>query len=224
MQSDRDSTGLSARPVGLAIAGLGGFAESIADLVLDAQASAVGPSLRLIAVGDPAARLPAFASRRKALEQMGIRVFDTFEEACGVSGVEAAWLPVPIHQHRRLTEMALGAGRHVMCEKPLAGSLADAQAMLAVQRSSGLGGVIGFHSLFHPQTLDIKRRLLDGEIGAIRGATVIAAWPRGSVYFGRNGWAGRRFVDGTPVMDSPANNAMAHFLMLAMFFLGDSLA
>src|SRR5690606_38131700 len=48
-------------------------------------------------------------------------------------------------------------------------------------------------------------------------------WPRGSSYFSRSNWAGRIRVGDTWVLDSPANNAIAHHVNLPLFLLGPSL-
>ncbi|MEL7086970.1 MAG: Gfo/Idh/MocA family oxidoreductase [Planctomycetota bacterium] len=210
------------RTIGLAIAGLGGFAAEITDRVRPAAALSETPPFRIVAVGDPAASIPAFAARRALLESEGVRVFDDFLEALAQPGVDAVWLPVPIPLHRRLVEASFAAGKQVVCEKPLAGCVADVDAMIRGRDAAGLIGLVGFHDLYHPQTMAVKRRLLAGEIGELTGVTVIGSWPRDTAYFNRAGWAGRQTHDGVAVYDSPANNAMAHYLMLGLFFLGDT--
>jgi len=48
----------------------------------------------------------------------------------------------------------------------------------------------------------------------------MARWPRADSYYQRNSWAGKLQVNGTLVMDSPYNNALAHMLNLICFFAG----
>jgi predicted dehydrogenase len=62
--------------------------------------------------------------------------------------------------------------------------------------------------------------LLAGEIGPISHASVWGVWPRDSFYYNRNSWAGGLRRDGEWVLDSPASNAMAHFITLMLFLLG----
>jgi hypothetical protein len=52
---------------------------------------------------------------------------------------------------------------------------------------------------------------------------VIGCWPRGESYFRRNDWAGRWQRDGRWIMDSPAANALSHFLHLPLYLLGHSM-
>lgn len=206
--------------IGLAIAGLGGFAASITDRIRCAAERSDTPPFRIVGVGDPAASIPAQAERRALLEGGGTKIFDDFLETLTLPGVDAVWLPLPIPLHRRFVEASFAAGKHVICEKPLAGCVEDVDAMIRCRDAAGLTGLVGFHDLYHPDTMAIKRRLLSGEIGELTDVTVIGSWPRDTAYFNRAGWAGRQTQGGVAVYDSPANNAMAHYLMLALFFMG----
>ena len=201
------------QPMNFAIAGLGGFARAVADLVLAAPEHA-----RLVAVGDPA--LEQHADRAAELRALGVQVVDSAEAAFDIAGVEAAWLPLPIGLHRPLTEAAFDRGLHVLVEKPIAGDLADADAMIAARDRAGCVGAVGFHDLFHPEALDRKRFIRDGGLGQVQRVVVTGSWPRQQTYFERAAWAGRRIVGETAIHDSPVNNAMAHYVMLALFFLG----
>jgi len=69
----------------------------------------------------------------------------------------------------------------------------------------------------------LKQRLLNGEFGRPICATVMGCWPRGDAYFKRNEWAGRLMRNGRWVLDSPAANALAHFLHLALYLLGSEM-
>jgi predicted dehydrogenase len=135
--------------------------------------------------------------------------------------VDAVWLPLPIDLHLPFTTAALAAGKAVICEKPAAGCVDDVDAMIAARDRAKLPVAIGFQDLYQPAVALLKRRLAAGEFGRLSGATVIGCWPRSAHYFARNDWAGRCRRDGRWVMDSPASNALAHFLHLALFLLGD---
>ena len=204
-------------PLGLVVAGLGGFAATVTDLAL------AEPRVRVRAVGDPAAAAGgAGGARVEALRAAGVEVLTGYEETLRRPGVEAVWLPVPIALHRPFAEAAFAAGHAVLCEKPLAGSVADAEAMVAAAEASGRPAALGFHDLFDPDALAFKRAAHGpGGIGRLASVTVLASWPRDDAYFARNGWAGRIRHGGVEVRDGPANNALAHYLMLGLFFAGD---
>ena len=205
------------RQVRLGIAGIGGFAGSIADLVHEAGSDSE-PGMRVVASCDP--NLAGHPERVRVLQERGVDLSDDYEALLEREDLDAIWLPLPIQLHRPFTERALEAGKAVMVEKPMAGTLQDVDAMIAARDADGLPLTVGFHDLYDPASLALKRRLLRGEMGELRGASVWACWPRDSAYFTRNNWAGRLKVGETWVLDSPLNNALAHYAMLALFLLG----
>jgi predicted dehydrogenase len=108
-------------------------------------------------------------------------------------------------------------------EKPLAATAEQVQTIRAVERKTGLTVSVGFQDLYPQSTWDIKRLLLEGRLGTIESFSLVGLWPRPASYYSRNDWAGRLYQKGQPVMDSPVNNAFAHFINLALFWAGDSL-
>lgn len=211
-----DGSAGSAGPIVFGTTGLGGFAAHACE-VLGELSDVADPAVRLHAVCEPdhVRHAEAIADLRRR----GVRVLQDFDDLLA-EPVEAVWLPLPIHLHRPFTERALAAGKAVLCEKPAAGCIQDVDAMIAAQRRSGLPVAVGYQHLPDPATLSLKRRLLAGDIGTVRRVTVTACWPRGDAYYGRNDWAGRLKHEGAWVLDSPANNALAHQLNLVMFLLG----
>lgn len=160
------------------------------------------------------------------LEAMGSEVFSSadamWERLAGQ--IDLCIIPAPIALHRPLTIQALACGSNVFVEKPLAGCLEDALAIRSAELASGKTVVVGFQYLFDPCTHAAKRYLLAGEIGPIRSISGYALWPRPLSYYQRNNWAGRIRNQTGWVNDSPFNNAMAHFIMLGLFFGGRSFA
>lgn len=156
------------------------------------------------------------------LRSAGIRLVDRYEDFLN-EPTEAVWLPLPIHLHRPFTEQALAAGKAVLCEKPVAGCVDDVDAMIAAERRAGRPVAIGYQHMYSPVTLELKRRLLDGAIGRLQRLITVGAWPRGQTYYQRSNWAGRHRADGQWVMDSIANNAMAHDINYLFFMAGPEL-
>jgi len=201
----------------LGVVGIGGYASYVARGVFDAAKA--GGAVRFVAACDPLADQQP--SHRDALLQAGVPVLGDFDQLLE-RDINAVWLPVPIDLHRPFTERALAAGKAVIVEKPAAGTVDDLDAMIAARDRSGLPVAVGFQNLFDPNAWAAKRQILDGLIGSIQSATVFGCWPRGENYYSRAAWAGRASRDGTWVLDSPLNNAMAHFVNLALFLLGDA--
>jgi len=207
-------------PVRFGCVGLGGYAGASCEFLerCSADPSLAGP-VRLSAVFEPDQR--RHAGRIEQLRQRGVRVLERYEDLLH-EPIEALWLPLPIDLHRPFTIQALEAGKGVLCEKPAAGAVEDVDAMIAARDRHQKPVLIGYQHLYDPITRQLKRLLLEGAIGPIRSACVWACWPRSTEYFSRNNWAGRHQRNGVWVMDSPANNALAHYLNLPLFLLGET--
>lgn len=209
-------TCMHGEPVRFGLAGLGGYAGVMCDRLL-AENAAQSPRAHLAAVCEP--RLEQFEAKARELTRHGIAVVRSFDELVE-QDIEAVMLPVPIDLHRPFTEAALAGGKAVLCEKPAAGCVDDVDAMIAARDRAGLPVAVGFQHAYQPPVLELKRQLLSGELGQPTCCTVIGCWPRGREYYLRNDWAGRFMRNGRWVMDSPASNAMAHAIHLALFLLG----
>ena len=203
-------------PVSFGLVGLGGYGRLICDQLLN-ESNQENPSVKLNYAVEP--DHTTHASRISELREHGIRVFEKYDDLLSTD-VEAIWLPLPIDLHRPFTERALSAGKSVMCEKPAAGCIEDVDAMIAARDRAKIPVAIGFQHLYDPAVAEVKRRILRGDIGKILSATLHGCWPRDQRYYTRNTWAARYKRDNTWVLDTPANNAMAHFINLGMFFLG----
>ena len=89
------------------------------------------------------------------------------EELVGDPEVEAVLVATPNAVHREGVEAAAGAGKHVLCEKPLATTLADTRAILETCRKRGVKLQVGFHHRFQPQ-LELAREILaSGILGRV---------------------------------------------------------
>jgi predicted dehydrogenase len=204
------------RPISLGVTGLGGYGAQIATRLLE-EAAKDRPIANLLAVCDP--NMDRWPQRVSELQSHGVSVLPSFDDLLALP-IDAVWLPLPIHQHREYTERAAVAGKAVMVEKPAAGNVEDVDAMIAARDRARTVVSVGYQDLFQPAVWEVKRRIVRGDFGIVLSASVLGCWPRGEWYFNRNSWAGAISRDGKWVLDSPANNAMAHYLNLAQFLLG----
>ena len=115
----------------------------------------------------------AVASRDRGRADAFARHHD-IPRACGYAElladreVDAIYNPLPNSLHAEWSIAALRAGKHVLCEKPLATSLAEAEAMFAAADAHGAVLVEAFPYMFQPQTLEIERLVASGAIGEVR--------------------------------------------------------
>ena len=82
------------------------------------------------------------------------------------SDVDAIYNPLPINLHHEWTLKSIGAGKHVLCEKPFASNAALAREMVDAAEAAGVVLVEAFHWRFHPLASRIAERL--GDVGAVR--------------------------------------------------------
>ncbi len=131
-------------------------------------------------------------------------------------------IPTGIEFHEPMTREALENGANVLVEKPVAGSVAQAQSMMAAASAHPRQFVmVGFQHVAARELQQIKRVLLSGRLGRVKRIRALGIWPRPDSYYARNDWAGKICNHGTQVLDSPINNAFAHYLNIALFLAGD---
>jgi len=97
------------------------------------------------------------------------RFYGSYEALLADAEIDAVYISLPNHLHVALTIKALNAGKHVLCEKPIALSAQEAAALLEVcQQKPHLKVMEAFMYRFHPQWLLVKKLLADGVIGELK--------------------------------------------------------
>jgi predicted dehydrogenase len=97
--------------------------------------------------------------------------YDTYEALLDDARVEAVYIPLPNSMHLEWVERCARAGKHVLCEKPLAITARDAVAMVDACESAGVVLMEAYMTPFHPRHEGLIRRIRDGEIGEYLFAT-----------------------------------------------------
>jgi predicted dehydrogenase len=110
-------------------------------------------------------------SRAKAVAaQLGIeKAFGSYDDLLANSAIDAVYIPLPNHMHVPWSIRALAAGKHVLCEKPIGLSAAEAEKLAAaVAEYARLKVMEAFMYRFHPQWLAARKLVRDGRIGELR--------------------------------------------------------
>jgi predicted dehydrogenase len=106
---------------------------------------------------------------REAAERLGAaRAYESAEALVAAPGVDVVHLCTPNHLHAPLAEAALAAGKHVICEKPLALDAAQAAALGDVAAAAGRVATVPFVYRYHPMALEARARIAAGELGSLR--------------------------------------------------------
>jgi predicted dehydrogenase len=114
-----------------------------------------------------ASRFPERAGKVAAQNNIP-HVYDSYEKLLDDPQVQAVYIPLPNHLHHCWTLDALKAGKHVLCEKPLACNAGEARKMADAARDSGLLLMEAFMYRFHPRSQRIKDMVAKGSIGTPR--------------------------------------------------------
>ena len=112
-----------------------------------------------------ATRSPAEAKKVAADNQID-QIYDNYEALLVDSEIDAVYIPLPNHLHHPWTIKALNAGKHVLCEKPLACNAKEAMEMASAAEDSKRLLMEAFMYRFHPRSRRIKQMVVEGGIGA----------------------------------------------------------
>ena len=125
-------------------------------------------------VASPGARLVAVASESAADGGAGgfepLRAHRAYDAVLDDPEVEAVYVPLPNSLHRAWVVRAAAAGKHVLCEKPLAPTVSDAEAMAAACEGAGVALCEAYMTPFHPRAIALDSLVASGRLGALRFA------------------------------------------------------
>ena len=96
------------------------------------------------------------------------QLYAQYESVLQDKHVDAVYIPLPNHLHKKWTISALNAGKHVLCEKPLACNAEEAMEMADIASKNGLLLMEALMYRFHPRSIHIQRMVRSGKIGAPR--------------------------------------------------------
>jgi len=141
-------------PLNVALVGCGIFGEIHAATYRDFEHA------NLVAVCDiDESRAKGFARK------YGGRATTSVEGIAADPDVQAVSVATPDFAHREVCEAIVAAGKHLLVEKPLATTVADARAICRAVEKAGVLGMVDFHNRYHPGLVPIKQRLDAGDMG-----------------------------------------------------------
>ncbi|WAS92046.1 Gfo/Idh/MocA family protein [Nannocystis punicea] len=149
-----------AKKVRYAVVGAGNIAQVA---VLPAFAHADENSELVALVSSDLAKRMALPERYASIEALG--TYGEFEDVLQRARVDAVFIATPNTHHREFTERAARAGVHVLCEKPMAPTVADCEAMIAVCREHRVKLMIAYRLHFEAANLQAIEALKAGKIG-----------------------------------------------------------
>lgn len=206
-------------PVRIGIIGMGGFAGSHHEAVAKLEERG---HARLVCTCDPNANNFATQQQNWRFAARGVGVFADYRtmlDTCHRE-LDLVVIPTPIQLHAEMHAAATAYGLPVYLEKPPTLDHVELEQMITADTRARRSSLVGFNFIIEKTRLALKERILAGEFGTVRGATLSALWPRPADYFRRNNWAGRLMMDNRVVLDSCFGNANAHFVHNMLFWTG----
>ena len=131
------------------------------------------------------------------------------------SDIDLVHIATPSGLHCKMTLEALNAGKNVLVEKPLALSLADADAMIAAAQRTGRKLGVVMQNRFNPPMRDMKQLVEDGKLGRLVLGNATVRWYRPQAYY-EDGWHGTWAMDGGALM-----NQSIHHIDALQWLMGD---
>jgi predicted dehydrogenase len=138
------------------------------------------------------------ASAKRVAGEFKTRAFKSLTQALRATRAEAIFVCLPTPQHRAVVTEAARVGLHVFCEKPMARSVADAEAMIEVSAKENVVLMVGHVLRFFPQYAKLHERVEKGDVGkpAMARLSRGGAAPRGA-----RGWYAKRADSGGVLLD-----------------------
>ncbi len=140
-------------------------------------------------------------------------VLSDYKALLAMPEIDGVSVCTPNFAHHQITMDALRAGKHVLCEKPIAMNAVQGAEMVAASRQAGKILQIGYNSRFQPSNQALKRYIDAGELGDIYYARAQALRVRGIP-----GWG--VFIDKEKQGGGPLIDIGVHMLDLTLWFMG----
>ncbi len=179
----------------------------------------VGPAIQASVNGRIAALFdPDPVSRHRAHQLFHAPAFDDLAAFLASPGLGAIYVAAPNHAHRALVEAAAATGLPVLCEKPMATTMQDAQAMVDACARAGVRYATAFDQRFHAAHRALAGLIAEGRLGTVTAIRIVYACWLPADWAGDNWRIDPRRAGGGALMD-----LAPHGLDLAAYLLGEPL-
>lgn len=131
-------------------------------------------------------------------------VYEDYKEMLADPDIDVVHICTPHHLHAAMAVDALMAGKHVLCEKPMALTEDDAGRMIEAKNRSGKELGICFQNRYNEASIYMKTVLKQGGLGKIIGARGQVTWDRKPEYYTQSPWRGRWETEGGGVLINQA--------------------
>lgn len=193
-------------PITTAVVGIGDIS------AVHLAAIAGNPRVRLVGVCDVDPERAAQAS-----ERLGVPGFTDHQSLFDAVHPQVVHVTTPHHQHVPVALDAIEAGVHVLTEKPVGHTVAEAEELAERARTASVKVGLVLQNRYNPTSVAVRDALASGVLGPIAGGRASVWWSRPAPYYAAAPWRGRWSEGGGGALINQA----IHTLDLLLWFLGD---
>ena len=150
------------KPVGYAVVGLGG----ISDIFMRACAQSQHSKVVALVSGHAEEKGPKY-SELYNIPKSSIYTYETYDQIKNNPEIDAVYIGLPNSMHKEYTVRAAAAGKHVLCEKPMAISSAECRDMIAACKTANVKLMIAYRIQYEPLWLQAQQMIDQGVLGQI---------------------------------------------------------
>jgi len=141
----------------------------------------------------------------EAAKTYGIgKIYTDYHELLADPDIDVVHICTPHFLHAQMAEDAFHAGKHVLCEKPMALSSDDARRMIAARDAAGKQLAVCFQNRYNEASIYMKGLMESGRLGAVLGGRGQVTWNRKAEYYTQSPWRGRWATEGGGVLINQA--------------------
>ncbi|QHN02837.1 Gfo/Idh/MocA family oxidoreductase [Granulicella sp. WH15] len=181
------------KPIGYAAIGLG----TISDTFMRACVQAKYAKITALVTGHPDTKGVKYAEMY-GIPKSSIYTYETFDRIRDNKAVDAVYVGLPNSMHAEYTERAAQAGKHVLCEKPMAISAAECRRMIEACRRANVKLMIAYRCPHDPTHLEAQRILQSGTLGKLQAFESANGFNAPTTPFWR---LNKKLAGGGPLMD-----------------------
>ena len=152
------------------------------------------------------------------LDPKGVRVYEDYHEMLDREKPELVAIATESGKHAAIALDCIAAGCHVIIEKPIALSIADADAIIRAGRERGVLVCVNHQNRFNKSIQQIRRAIVKNRFGRLLYGTAHIRWARDREYYDRAAWRGTWAEDGGALM-----NQCIHDIDLLRWMMGDEI-
>lgn len=133
-------------------------------------------------------------------DELGVPFYENYHRMLSDVQPDITVITTPHYLHPQMTIDAMHAGSHVLCEKPMATQVADADRMVKAAQETGKLLAINFQQRLRPEVLAAKKLIQEGRLGTIQRVNLIVPWPRSYRYYSMASWRATWWGEGGGVL------------------------